>query len=141
MILFLKAAIAGGAVRDLFAAPVTVAGHMRGPTYVAPYQATRHHAPAAPAAPPNLLHADQATYERAVYDAAMARLDAGGEVVVGTSLRVTRIAAKHRDALRYARWKPEAETVAGKTWNTPSRPRTDKAPTGAKVRWARRLAA
>jgi hypothetical protein len=41
-------------------------------------------------------------------------------------------------SLRYARWKPEA-TVRGKTWNTPSRPRADKAPTGDKVRWFRRL--
>lgn len=41
-------------------------------------------------------------------------------------------------SLRYARWKPEAETRGG-SWNRASRPREDKAPTGPKVRWAKRL--
>lgn len=41
--------------------------------------------------------------------------------------------------LRAARWKPEAK-VRGKSWNSPSRPRIDKAPTCDKVRWAKRLA-
>jgi len=40
--------------------------------------------------------------------------------------------------LRAARWKPEAK-VRGKSWNSPSRPRVDKAPTTDKVRWAKRL--
>lgn len=44
-ILFLKAAIRGGAMGDLFAEKVTVQGHTQGSTYVAPYQATRHKAP------------------------------------------------------------------------------------------------
>lgn len=43
-------------------------------------------------------------------------------------------------SLRYARWKPEAETRGGRTWNTPSRPREQTAPTEAKVRWFKRLA-
>jgi hypothetical protein len=41
-------------------------------------------------------------------------------------------------SLRYARWKPEAETRGG-SWSRPSRPRDDKAPTGPKVRWSKRL--
>lgn len=43
LVLFLKAAIPGGAAGDLFAAPVQVAGHTRGGTFVAPYSATRRH--------------------------------------------------------------------------------------------------
>ena len=54
--LFLKAAMPGGAMGDLFASPVQVAGHVRGNgTYVAPYASTRAkapgHAPAPPATP------------------------------------------------------------------------------------------
>ncbi len=41
-------------------------------------------------------------------------------------------------SLRYARWKPEA-TIRGKTWNTPSRPRQDRGPVEAKVRWFKKL--
>lgn len=41
-------------------------------------------------------------------------------------------------SLRYARWKPEATTTGG-SWDRPSRPRQDKAPTGPKVRWSRSL--
>jgi len=41
-------------------------------------------------------------------------------------------------SLRYARWKPEAETAGG-SWNRPSRPRADSAPTSAKVRWTKQL--
>lgn len=44
LVLFLKAAIPGGAAADLFAAPSQVAGHTTSHgTYVAPYQATRRH--------------------------------------------------------------------------------------------------
>lgn len=42
-------------------------------------------------------------------------------------------------SLRYARWKPE-ERVRGKSWNTPARPRQDKAPVVDKQRWVKRLA-
>lgn len=52
-------------------------------------------------AKPDLLTADQPTYERALYDAAMARIAAGKEVTSGTSLRITRIGPKNRDAMRY----------------------------------------
>lgn len=41
LILLLKAKIARGAAGDLFQGPVQVAGHMRGATYVQPYQSTR----------------------------------------------------------------------------------------------------
>ncbi|HEY0204666.1 MAG TPA: hypothetical protein VGC15_11010 [Acetobacteraceae bacterium] len=48
MILLLKAAVKGGALGDLFAVSVAVKGHTTaGGTYVAPYQAVRHKAPAA----------------------------------------------------------------------------------------------
>lgn len=40
-VLFLKAAIPGGAAGDLFAMPAEVKGHVRGGSYVAPYQSTR----------------------------------------------------------------------------------------------------
>ncbi len=43
-------------------------------------------------------------------------------------------------SLKAAGWTPEAKTKGG-TWNRPGRARTDKAPIGRKVRWARRLAA
>jgi hypothetical protein len=43
--LLLKAIIRSGAVADLFAQPVQVAGHARGAAYVAPYTAIRHTAP------------------------------------------------------------------------------------------------
>lgn len=54
LLVFAKAAIAGGAERDLFAAPRPVVGHMRGGHFVVPHQATRHLAEAPPvsAAPP-----------------------------------------------------------------------------------------
>lgn len=39
-------------------------------------------------------------------------------------------------SLRYARWKREAKTKGG-SWNTPSRPREDKAPTEPKWRWSK----
>ena len=42
-------------------------------------------------------------------------------------------------SLRYARWKKDGETAGG-SWDTPSRPRTDKSPTGPKTRWAKVLA-
>ncbi|CAB4137661.1 hypothetical protein UFOVP326_49 [uncultured Caudovirales phage] len=41
-------------------------------------------------------------------------------------------------SLRYARWKPEAETKGG-SWDRPGRPREDKAPTVPKIRWAKKL--
>lgn len=41
-------------------------------------------------------------------------------------------------SLRYARWKPVA-TTAGGTWDRPSRPREDRAPTCPKVRWEKEL--
>lgn len=43
-------------------------------------------------------------------------------------------------SLRYARFKPVA-TTSGGSWNTPSRPRKDKAPTCPKVRWEKATAA
>ena len=42
-------------------------------------------------------------------------------------------------SLRYARWKKDGETAGG-SWDTPSRPRTDKSPTGPKTRWTKMLA-
>ena len=48
-VLFLKAAIPGGAAGDLFAMPAEVKGHVRGGSYVAPYQSTRRKRGAAPA--------------------------------------------------------------------------------------------
>lgn len=42
--------------------------------------------------------------------------------------------------LKAAGWKVDAVTKGG-SWNTPARPRTDKAPTCKKVRWMRQLAA
>ncbi len=70
-ILFLKAAIRGGAMGDLFSAPVQVAGHTTAAgTYVAPYTATRMKAPdVAPAASqiraaPTLTPAQMASLER-----------------------------------------------------------------------------
>lgn len=41
-------------------------------------------------------------------------------------------------SLRYARWKREHKTTGG-SWNTPARPRADKAPTEPKWRWSRAL--
>lgn len=41
-------------------------------------------------------------------------------------------------SLRYARWKVDGHTKGG-SWDRPSRPRTDKAPTCRKVRWAKSL--
>ncbi len=41
-------------------------------------------------------------------------------------------------SLRYARWKPEAQSRGG-SWNRPSRARIDAAPTVPKVRWAKTL--
>lgn len=100
MILLLKAQIRGGAAGDLFAMPTPVSGHVRGATYVAPYVASRpHSAPAAPSA--DLLTVDDATYHRAVYDAAMARLRAGGRFALSTHLRTTWFDhPKHADGLR-----------------------------------------
>jgi hypothetical protein len=42
-------------------------------------------------------------------------------------------------SLQASGWTPEAKTRGG-SWNTPSRPRQDQAPTCPKVRWARALA-
>lgn len=42
-------------------------------------------------------------------------------------------------SLKASGWTPEHRT-SGRSWNTPSRPRTDKAPTCPKIRWARSLA-
>lgn len=43
-------------------------------------------------------------------------------------------------SLRYARWKCDgAASRDGKTWNTPSRPRSYTGPTEAKVRWSKGL--
>lgn len=66
LVLLLKAAIPGGAHADLFATPVQVTGHTTAHgTYVAPYQATRRMAAAAPApalpAPPAPAPAGPAT--------------------------------------------------------------------------------
>jgi hypothetical protein len=52
-ILFLKAAIAGGAHGDLFTQPVQVAGHTRGAAYVAPHTALRRKRAAEPQYPDN----------------------------------------------------------------------------------------
>lgn len=57
---FLKAAIAGGAAGDLFAAPVVVQGYQRGAAYVAPHAATRHKR-AAP--PPRRFHGKPTHWE------------------------------------------------------------------------------
>jgi len=41
-------------------------------------------------------------------------------------------------SLRYARWKPEHRTRP-KSWNSRSRPRVDKAPVVARIRWGKDL--
>lgn len=42
-------------------------------------------------------------------------------------------------SLRASGWELEEEKCGGKSWNVPSRPRTDKAPTCFKQRWAKTL--
>ena len=42
-------------------------------------------------------------------------------------------------SLRYARWKKDGPPTKGGSWNSPSRPRTDKAPTSPKQRWSKPL--
>lgn len=49
-----KAAVADRRQSDLFASPAIIAGHMRGPVYVAPYTARRHRRVAPPANGPAL---------------------------------------------------------------------------------------
>lgn len=48
------------------------------------------------------------------------------------------LATEPADTLKAAGWTQDAVTKGG-SWNRPSRARTDKAPTGLKVRWAREL--
>lgn len=122
MILFLKAAIPGGAAGDLFAGPVRVKGHTtKAGVYVAPYTATKkvRHPPPAPhpaAAKVDLLTADEATYFQAVYDAALARLDAGGHFQVATSLRNTVFSKpEHKSGIRLANG--ELYVARGRSWD------------------------
>lgn len=42
-------------------------------------------------------------------------------------------------SLRYARWSRDPHVSKGGSWDRPSRPREDKAPTGRKLRWFRDL--
>lgn len=58
-------------------------------------------APAAEEEKRDLLHADQATWLRAIYDAIMRRVDAGGAVVIATHTRSGQITARNRDAIRF----------------------------------------
>jgi len=58
-VLFLKAKLPGTGMGDLFDAPVTVEGHMRGGTYVAPYTSRRKKAAEKPP------HPAQAAYDQA----------------------------------------------------------------------------
>lgn len=50
------------------------------------------------------------------------------------------LASEPGTSLRAAGWKPVAH-VAGRSWDTPSRPRTDKHPTEDKIRWECRCSA
>ena len=42
-------------------------------------------------------------------------------------------------SLRYARWTRDPHVLKGGSWDRPSRPREDRAPTGRKVRWSQDL--
>ena len=71
----------------------------------------------------------------------MTRGGAGGRAAaVGRSKIITYTLAEETGmSLRYARWSRDPHASKGGSWDRPSRPREDKAPTGPKVRWYRDL--
>ena len=67
-----------------------------------------------PVAAPDLLTADQATYERALYDAAQDAWDAGRSVTVATSGKTTIIRPRSRDLIRLHGDK--VQMAQGRSW-------------------------